>query len=182
MTLEFIIIPTYDIRFINILDISTYDVTPPITFIPTLDITVPGGFNNVSIPFSTGTYNILDSTLLEITEEGTDALPDGIYVFKYSTSPVSFVEKTILRVDVLMQKFDEVFMKLDMMQCDRATKAQEKVQLNTISDLIQGAISSANNCATDQAMELYKKADKLLSRFRKNSACCGGQYLTKFTF
>lgn len=182
MTLDFILTPTYDIRLFNVVDISTYDPTSPYTFIPMLDVTIPNGFDKVSVVFLTGTYNILNSTILGITEEGTDDLPDGIYVFKYSTAPNSFVEKTILRVDALMQKFDEVFMKLDMMQCDQATRRQEKIQLNTIFDLIQGAIASANNCATDQALELYKKADKLLSKFIGKSVCCGGNFLTQFTY
>jgi hypothetical protein len=182
MTLDFILTPTYDIRYINVVDISKYDATSPYVFNPTIVVTVPGGFDEVSVPFSTGTYNIFDSTILGITEEGTDKLPDGIYKFHYSVNAISYVDKTIIKVDALLEKFDEAFMKLDVMQCDQAIKRQEKVQLDTIFNLIQGAIASANNCAEDQALVLYKKADKLLTKFISNSVCCGGTFLTQFTY
>lgn len=174
MTLDFLVVPTYSTALINIQDISTYDEDPPVVTTPTLVVTIPNGFDPVSIDFVPEEPNILNSTILGITEEGEDPLPDGVYVFRYSVAPASqnFVEKTIMRVDVLQEKFDIAFMKLDMTQCDMAIKRQEKVELNSIYLLIQGAIAAANNCATTEATALYTKADRLLCNFNNRDVCC----------
>ena len=37
-----------------------------------------------------------------------------------------------LALDKIQEKFDNVFMTLDMMECDRAIKAQAKVELSSI--------------------------------------------------
>jgi len=182
MNLDFLITPTYSTKTIGIADISVYDNEPPTVSAPTLEVSIPG-FDVVSLVFVPQDFNVLNSTLLGITVEGEDPLPDGIYVFRYSVAPAyeNFVEKTIMRVDVLQEKFDEAFMKLDMMQCDQSIKRQEKVQLNTIYYFIQGALAAANNCATDQANELYIKADKMLFNFNSKSVCCGNNFITNFT-
>jgi hypothetical protein len=174
MTLDFLVTPTYNTTTIGIADNSVYDNEPPTVTSPTLEVSIPG-FNVASIVFVVQDFNVLNSTILGITEAGESPLPDGIYVFRYSVAPANenFVEKTIMRVDVLQEKFDEAFMKLDMMQCDQSIKRQEKTELNTIYYFIQGAIASANNCATDQANQLYIKADKLLYNFNNKSVCCG---------
>lgn len=173
MTLDFIISPTYDLKLFNIVDISAYDVTYPSTFIPILTVSIPNGFDKALVSFQTGTYNILNSNILGITTEDPEDLPDGVYVFNYSVNAVDYVEKTFMRVDKLMQKYDEAFVRLDMVQCDQTVKKQEKVQLDTVFGLIQGAVALANNCAVGQAQELYNKADKMLSRFNSKSVCCG---------
>ena len=175
MTLDFQIMPTYNTKTINIIDTSVYDTVPPILVDPVFQITIPGGFDPVFISYQLDNWNILDSTVLEITEEGSEPLPDGIYTFKYMAVPnhIYVAEKTMIRVEALQEKFDEAFMRLDMMQCDQALKRQEKLKLNTVEKLIQGSIASANNCATLQAIELYRKADSLLTSFIKKSVCCG---------
>lgn len=192
MKLDIQIVPTYCIKTINIFDNSTYDLiapddTMPELNTPELEITIPNGFDPAIIVFVPNTYNILDSETLGITEEGEDPLPlpDGIYIFKYSVIPrhINVVEKSIFRVDALMEKYDVAFMTLDMMQCDQALKRQEKLDLNEIYYLIQGAISSANNCAYDQALALYAKANSLLTRFQSRSKCCNnGSFIANFTY
>lgn len=179
MKLDFLVTPTYNTKTIAISDISVYE-----DFVvnnPTLEISIPG-FNTIIITFIPETLNVLNSTILGITEEGEDPLPDGIYVFRYSIDPnlEVFIEKTIMRVDVLQEKFDEAFMRLDMMQCDRALKKQEKVELDTIYFFIQGAIAAANNCATDKANELYNSAVKMLLNFNNKSVCCGNNFLPNY--
>jgi hypothetical protein len=66
-------------------------------------------------------------------------LPDGIYTLKYTVEPAyeNFVVKSIMRVDRIQEKFDEAFMKLDMMECDRAIKTQQKVNLTSIYSLFK---------------------------------------------
>jgi hypothetical protein len=96
---------------------------------------------------------------------------------------VNFVERTIMRVERLQEKFDGAFMRLDMMECDRAIKTQSKVELTTISFFINGALAAANNCATVEANRLYLQADKMLNNFlRNNCGCSGNNYATVTTY
>ncbi len=165
-----------------VVDGSTYDPDPPTS--PILEVTPPG-FNAVSIPFVINSVNVLNSTSLGITS-GTDPLipiPDGVYYLKYSVDPAasSNIERTIIRVDNLQERFDEAFLKLEMMECDRAIKTQQKVDLNSIYFFIQGAIAAANNCAVTEANKLYNQASKMLNNFMKNGCQCSGtNYVTNF--
>src|SRR6478736_8653965 len=174
LKLDLLFVPTYTVMTLGVMDASVYPDPDPIVANPLLTITPPG-FPPVSIPFVIQELNLLDSTDLEITELGGELpLPDRIYYFRYSIEPAStnFVEKTIVRVDNLQEKFDNAFMGLDFMECDSSIKKQATVQLNTVYLLMQGAIAAANNCAPDQAVKLYTQADKMLNKFLANG--CGG--------
>ena len=86
-----------------------------------------------------------------------------------------------MRVEKLQEKFDGAFMKLDMMECDRAIKTQAKVDLTSIYFFIQGSIAAANNCAIQEATKLYNQADRMLDNFLKNSCgCSGNNYVINF--
>jgi hypothetical protein len=180
--LDIIVVPTYDTRLLSIKDISTYNVSPSA---PTIEITIPNGFGKAVLPFTINTTNVFNSTSLGITG-ATDAIipiPDGVYFLRYSVAPsyVNFVEKSIMRVDQLQEKFDSAFMRLDMMECDRAIKTQAKVTLNSIYFFIQGAVAAANNCAVMEANKLYNQADKMLSNFINGGCnCSGNNYVTNF--
>jgi hypothetical protein len=183
LKLDILVIPTYNTLTLGVADASTYPVAPPVQS-PTIEIDVPT-FGVVILPFNINDFNIFNSASLGITDV-TDSLlpiPDGVYKLKYSVAPayINYVEKSIMRVDKLQEKFDEAFMRLDMMECDRAIKTQAKVDLNTIYFFIQGAIAAANNCAIDTANKLYNQADKMLSYFMKNDCGCSGtNYVTNF--
>ncbi len=178
LNLNVLVVPTYNLNTLMIVDASTY-VTTPLT--PTIEVTPPG-FEKAVLPFTVDNYNIFTTINLGISTE-LQALPDGVYHIKYSIAPAfeNYVEKSIMRVDKLQEKFDEAFMKLDMMECDRAIKTQEKVTLNTIYFLIQGSIAAANNCAITNAMQLYAEAQAMLETFMKSDCGCNGiNYLTNF--
>ena len=181
LTLDFLITPTYSTSTIAITDVSTYPNDPPEVDSPSLEVSIPG-FDTTTIPFVPTEINVLNSTVLGITEEGESPLPDGVYVFRYSVTPasVNFVEKTILRVEQLQEKFDAAFIKLDLANCNDKIKKQQKVSLDTINYFIQGAIAAANNCATNEAVQLYKKADKLLYNFTERGECCGITFPNNF--
>lgn len=181
-TLDFLITPTYNVNTLAVADTSTYDEDPADPDSPTLEISVPG-FYSVVIPFVPEEVNVINSTILGLTETGQSALPDGVYVIRYSISPsyANFVEKSIMRVDKLMEEFDEAFLTLDIADCSGPIKKQDKIALDTIFYFIQGAVSAANNCATEEAVKLYNKASKLLRDFnRRGGECCGTNTLTKF--
>jgi hypothetical protein len=184
LNLDIVVVPTYNINTLSVVDASTYPNDPPVVTNPTIEITVPG-FDVVNIPFNVNNFNIFTSSSLQITAAGVNQpLPDGVYHFKYSIAPAyeNYVEKSFMRVDKLQQRFDEAFMKLDMMECDRAIKTQAKVELNSIYFFIQGAIAAVNNCAIVEANKLYNQASKQLDSFMKNNCGCSGvNYLNNFS-
>lgn len=175
LNLDILVVPTYNTLTLGVVDASTYDVPSPSA--PTIEISVPG-FGKVTLPFVPNDFNIFNSTSLGLTELGDPLtpLPDGVYTLRYSISPayINFVEKNIIRVEMLQEKFDEAFMQLDMMQCDLAIKQQQKVDLNSIYFFIQGAIAAANNCAVETANKLYRQATIMLNNFNKRGCQCSG--------
>lgn len=177
LKLNILVVPTYNVDTLAIVDASVYPDDPPIVSGATIDIDVPA-FGIVSLPFIVGgETNIFTSSNLGISPIGVyQPLPDGIYKIRYSIFPstINYVDKTIIRVDRLQEKFDEAFMKLDMMECDRAIKTQAKVDLNTIYFFIQGSIAAANNCAEVTSMKLYNQANSMLNNFIKNNCGCSG--------
>jgi hypothetical protein len=183
LKLDFLVVPTYNLKTLGIADASTYpDV--PVPQAPTVEIEVPG-FGVVSLPFVPNDFNVFNSTSLGLSNIGapTVPLPDGLYRIKYSITPAyeNFIEKTIMRVEQLQERFDAAFMKLDMMECDLAIKTQQKVELNSIYFFIQGAIAAANNCANQRASALYNQASKMLNNFMRNGCrCSGNNYVTNF--
>jgi hypothetical protein len=83
-----------------------------------------------------------------------------------------------MRTELIQEKFDGAFMKLDMMECDLAIKKQQKVNLNSIYYFIQGAIAAANNCAVATSNKLYNQANIMLNSFINNKCnCYGNNYL-----
>jgi len=172
--LDIAVLPTYNTLTMGVADASIYENDPPNVSSPTLEVHVPG-FGEVFIPFNVNGYLLLDSVAFGISDV-QQALPDGVYRLKYTVSPAydNYVEKTFLRTDKLQEKFDNAFMKLDLMECDGAVKKQSKVELTTIYLYIQGAIASANNCSLQEAMTLYKKADNMIDRFVKSGCGCSG--------
>lgn len=183
LKLDFLVVPTYNTFTLGIADASTYPPAPPVSS-PTIELEVPG-FGLVSLPFSINDFNIYTSTSLGITPVGDPQvpIPDGIYYIKYSVAPAyqNFVQKTIMRVDQLQEKFDSAFMKLDMMECDAAIRKQQMVDLNSIYYFIQGSIAAANNCAVDTANKLYNQANRMLNQFIANKCnCSGNNYVNNF--
>ena len=183
LKLDILVIPTYNTLTLGIADASTYPDSPPVSS-PSIQITIPG-FGIVTLPFNMNDFNVFNSTSLGLTDVGVPLtpLPDGAYTLTYSVSPayLNYVTKTFYRVEQLQQKFDEAFMKLDMIQCDMAIKKQQMVDLNTIYFFIQGAIAAANNCATKTADTLYQQASRMLTNFIKSDCGCSGtNYLTNF--
>ena len=179
--LDILVIDTHDVQTLGIADASVYTGVPSS---PTITITVPG-FDPISLPFVPEDFNLFNSTTLGLSAVGDPLLPlpDGVYYLTYTIAPanVNFVNKNIMRVDQIQEKFDNAFMKLDMMECDLAIKQQSKVELNSIYYFIQGSIAAANNCAIDTATKLYQQANRMLDNFiRNNCGCSGNNYFVNF--
>jgi hypothetical protein len=183
LQLDILVVPTYSVFTLGVTDASVYPTNPPVVSAPSIEIDIPG-FGTKILPFVPNETNVFTSSNLGITEVGCNQpLPDGVYRLRYSVAPAyaNYVEKTILRVDRLQEKFDNAFLQLNMMECDRALKTQSSVQLNTINFFIQGAIAAANNCAEYESNTLYAQADNMLNNFLKsNCGCSGNNYLINF--
>jgi len=174
--------PTYSKYVIGVSDLSTYGAAPDSV---SLEITPPG-FTAVNVTFITNSINTYESSDLGIVASGSDEviLPDGVYKFVYSISPavVGAITTYAMRIEKIQEKFDAAFMKLDMMECDRAIKKQANIDLITIYFFIQGAVAAANNCAFFEANKLYSSANKMLDSFiRNNCGCSGNNYILNFT-
>jgi hypothetical protein len=184
MVLDILVIPTYNTLTLGIADASTYDTNPPVVSAPTIEITVPN-FGVVSLPFVPNDFNIFNSASLGLSVVGEPLipLPDGVYYLKYTVAPALtyHVEKNIMRTELIQEKFDNAFMKLDLMECDLAIKTQSKVTLTSISYMISGSIAAANNCAVDTANKLYIQANNMLNNFiNSNCGCSGNNYIINF--
>jgi hypothetical protein len=184
LKLDILVINTYNTFTLGIADISTYPTEPPVVTSPTIEITMPG-FDPVAIPFTVQDFNVFNSATLGLSEVGDPylPLPDGVYYLRYSVAPAyeNYVEKTIMRIEQIQEKFDNAFMKLDMMECDMAIKTQAKVDLNSIWYMIQGSVAAANNCAVDTSNKLYVQANNMLNNFISNNCgCSGNNYINNF--
>jgi hypothetical protein len=183
-TLNIQVVPTYNTYTISIQDISTYDTNPPNVSSPTIRIVAPG--IDINQPFTVKSINTFNSTTLGLTAvlQPTIPIPDGVYYLTYSIAPsnVNYVTRTFMRTDLIQEKFDNAFMKLDMIECDRAIKTQAKVELTTIYYFIQGSIAAANNSAVSVATRLYLQADNMLNNFiRTNCGCTGTNYIVNYS-
>jgi len=165
--LNLTILPSYDTKTMLVGDISTYPTGWNIVS-PTIEVLIPS-YGTKTLPFTAKTVMVLNSIVLGI-DSSLSPLPDGLWKFKYSISPALTynVEKTVLRVDRLYSKFDEAFLKLDMMECDLQLKREQFKYLYHIEFYIQGAIAAANKCADKLAIKLYNKAARMISQFVEN--------------
>jgi len=185
LVLDILVIETFNKLTLGVADISTYPASPPISS-PTIVIDIPNGFGSITLPFVPNTFNVFNSLTLGLSAPGDSLtpIPDGTYTLTYSVTPAfeNFVTKTFQRTEVFQEKFDDAFMKLDMMQCDLAIKTQSKVDLSTIYFFIQGSKAAANNCAIDTANTLYKQANKQLCNFIANNCGCSrdNNFITNF--
>lgn len=179
--LDFNVIDTHNSKTIGIADSSTYDPNIAVAN-ATLEITPPGGFNKVALPFQMGSVNTYNSNNVNITSacnfEGLTDLPDGIWLIRYSTKPnlTSFISKVWLRTTAIECRLQGALLKTLLNEDANAFVTMEKDRkfLLDIQLYIDGAISAANRANDKIAMELYNKASKMLDKFT-NQKCnnCG---------
>lgn len=176
--LNLLYIDNYDFNSFYIKDFSSYAL-PDLTKFSWLEICLPN-YNIITIPFIKNSENLINSFKLNITEEDClQALPDGFYSFKYylttindKLAPQLFItNKKIFRVNQIQKKLEESFLKLEIGECDSIIKNNTIKELTTINLYIQSCIASSNNCALNQALSLYKKANNMLNKIEKHCNC-----------
>lgn len=167
MTLDIALIPTSSLYTVGVGDASVYQTEPES---PTLEITVPN-LGKVSLAFIPSSTTYYSSTTLGLGD-GLP-LPDGLYTYRYSVAPSNqnYVEKNTLRTSLLWEKWDKVFLSLDMMERDGPLSRQDQKELQTIWMFIQGAESSARQCSFSQAISLYRKAEEMLDDLSQKKRC-----------
>jgi len=170
--LNLLILETHDLRTLGIADYSQY----PIGFVPvnpTIEIIAP------SFPVSTKTFvpnslNLYNSNDVGITCVTNDCfltnLPDGYWQVKYSISPAQTysVTKNFMRTNLLLQRFGEAFLSLDLDHCDLGTKEQDMRMIDEINYYIQTSIAAGNQCNPKLAIDTYNIADQMLKKFLKS--------------
>lgn len=171
--LDLNIIETHNSKTIGIADSSTYDPNIIIAN-PTMEITPPGGYNRVSLPFQPKSINTYNSNLVGITnacdQDQLVNMPDGLYILRYSINPnlTTYVIKTFMRTTMIECRLQQSLLsaltdeKLTYTQKDNLRKKILDIQI-----LIEGSISAANQLDTTTSVDLYNRADKLIANLNK---------------
>jgi hypothetical protein len=173
LNLDLLVVDTHNPQTLGIADTSFYPLGLQI-ITPSIQITPPS-YPKITLPFASQNLTIYNSNILGITCIGGDCngtvdLPDGIWKLKYTIAPANerLVEKSFMRTEKIQQQWGIAFLSAEIKGCDSRLNQQQKDELDTIFDLIQGAIASANQCNDISAMNKYRLAQSLLNKFIKN--------------
>lgn len=182
--LDLNIVPTHNIKTIGIADMSIY--ASDVIIGATIEITPPN-FSKVAAKFFPHEVNVFNSNTLKLSNvmevDELLPLPDGIWRLKYSIQPAtsSFVMKKFFRTEQIQCKYDNIFLSLDLNdEClgsdsyclpQENRKKNQYQRLREIELMINGAISAANKGEDEYAMQLYKRADNLLTNFSNCKTC-----------
>jgi len=157
---------------LKIFDTSVYAENVPVVC-PVLDVTVPG-FNYASEISVTPNFSLsLTACDLALQTTGCDtseyaALPDGIYIIKYSVSPNEFVyvEYNHMRITQALNKYYNILCQLDVSDCEPPANVEAKLnKLRKIKMYLESAVAKVEYChEPDKGMRIYKYAVKLLNK------------------
>jgi hypothetical protein len=155
----------------KILDTSVYSNLVPLTC-PTLNVTVPGFGYSIQLDFTPGDNVVITACDLQLQTENCDssylALPDGVYVIKYSVSPndVVYVEYNHLRISKALNRYRKALCDLDLADCEPSKKTKDKLdKLRTIKSYLDAAVAKVETChEVQKGMSLYNYAIKLLNK------------------
>lgn len=171
--LDLLYLDSHSAQYIALADVSIYPSSTFNIVSPTITIAIPNG-QYVVLPFTPRNVNIFDSTDLGITCDESINLPDGIYSFTYSIGTVPFaysVVRTFLRTDIIQEKFDSAFLKLDLTNSIETAKKEDKAYLENVNISIQEAIAAVNKGAFEVGTRMYMNASKALDTFLKEGSC-----------
>lgn len=160
---------------LRLVDTSVYNPDSPVTC-PLLEVTLPGFQNPVQFPeavLQPGFIKNYTACDLEVQTEncGTrfNALPDGIYILKYSVSPKEYVyvEYNHLRMTKALIRYSKVLCELNIGACTPDAILEKKLRdLRLIRTYFDAAKAMVEICHHPQrGMEIFKYANKLLSKF-----------------
>jgi hypothetical protein len=166
---------TLNCSILRLTDTSVYSPDVPVEC-PIVNVTLPGFNTSVELgedQISAGFSLILTACNLEVqtADCGTkyNALPDGVYVLKYSVSPNDqvYVEYNHLRTTKLRLRYRKILCDLDIANCEpSADTAKKMTMLSEIDMYIQAAEAKVDDCHDPKkGMQLYTYAKDLLAKF-----------------
>jgi hypothetical protein len=155
-------------------DISYYGIEDEEVSGGTLDIQYPGTNSFMSYDIPSGFFEIVNSNVLEITNEcsrNLAELPDGIWTIKYSIEGGKFVEYSFLRNVQQRIKYANTFCSLNTNKCSYREYKDKFDDLKEINNFITAAKYLAYCCKYDKAIQLYEVANELLENFYDDCNC-----------
>jgi len=177
------VVSTHDPKTLGIADTSIYSAAPTGV---TLEVTPPGFGKYAITTFNPSSVNIFNSNHVGLTSTlVTDELvplPDGIWKLKYSVDPVakSFIQKKFFRTDQIQCKYYSIYLAVDLSDCDSESeyclprsgrRPDQEEKLREIEFMINGAIAAANRGEDVLAMDMYRRADRMIDRFNVCKTC-----------
>jgi len=163
----------------TITDTSVYSDNIPVDC-PELLITPPGFNSPVLIKVSKGfSINITACDLgLQLTGcgESIGAIPDGVYIIKYSVSPNDkvYVEYNHLRLTNITNLYYQMLCDLNVNDCEPDSERKDLFnELEYIKLLIDAAKSNVEYCTSpNKGMEIYNYAYKRLYKISCQYGTC----------
>ena len=96
------------------------------------------------------------------------AIPDGVYIIKYSVSPNEsvYVEYNHMRISQALNLYNKILCDVDANACDPPFKIKQRLEeLRFINMYLQAAVAKVETCHEPQkGMSLYNYALKLLKK------------------
>jgi hypothetical protein len=153
---------TLNLNVLRVVDTSTYSTELAVAC-PTLQILVPGFTEPVTVTMVQGGETLVTACALGIQTTNCDtvltALPDGIYVVRYSVAPNDkvFVEYNYLRITAAVNKYYNIFCNVNLSGCEPLPPEREKLtKLRLLRTMLDGAKSKVEFCHNnDQGMAIY---------------------------
>jgi hypothetical protein len=141
----------------------------------------PPGFNSPSLIKVKQGFDLCINNCalgLQTTDCGDKrtAIPDGIYIIRYSVSPNDkvYVEYNHLRVATLLKSYYKILCDIDMKPCEPSSERADVIaELGYIKTLIDAAVAKVEYCQSpNDGMALYNYAKKRLGNIDCSSICC----------
>jgi len=140
-----------------------------------------GGFNKYALISVTKGFN-LNLTACDLGLQTTNcgsvqtAIPDGIYIIKYSVSPNDkvYVEYNHLRVTSILIKYYKTLCDLDLNKCEPHSDRRDLIEeMQYIKTLIEGAVAKVEYCNSPHiGMDMYNYALKRLEKINCKTTGC----------
>lgn len=181
MYLDLNILETNNLKTIALGDNSVYDAGQNVVS-PTVEITPPG-FQKVTLPFTINSINVYNSISLKITPGLMDPsqavnLPDGYWQIRYSVYPnnVNYITLSFMKIDNLKLKYHNLFLYLNLDECDVNYVNALYKELTHIRTLIQGIEAAGTKCNMSLALSMYdlanKRLDKVINDYKYGVSTC----------
>jgi hypothetical protein len=166
-------------EIMTIKDTSQYTPNLPVDCAE-LQIT-KGGFNKFAVISVTQGFN-LNLTACDLGLQTSDcgsvqtAIPDGIYIIKYSVAPNDkvYVEYNHLRVTSILIKYYKTLCDLDLSKCEPHGDKRDLIEeMQYIKTLIEAAVAKVEYCNSPHiGIDMYNYALKRLEKITCKTAGC----------